>query len=93
MPSQPQTKVVLADQQRPDSSCIMFLCPVLCCAVLADEDGLLSPAEVLQCSRQLLEETQRREVDEDAAGICSLLFEHVDADKSGTVELRGTLDG
>ena len=50
--------------------------PVLCCPVLsflADGDGWLSPAEALQCARRLVEETQRREVEEDAAGISGLL--------------------
>ena len=66
-------------------------CPVL--SFLADGDGWLSTAEALQCARRLVEETQRREVEEDAAGISGLLFDHVDADKSGTIELRGALYG
>jgi hypothetical protein len=76
----------------PSRTTVMALsCPVL--SFLADGDGWLSTAEALQCARRLVEETQRREVEEDAAGISGLLFDHVDADKSGTIELRGALYG
>ena len=36
-------------------------------------------------------ETQRREVDEDASGINGLLFEFIDLNKNGTIELSGKL--
>ena len=39
--------------------------------------------------RQALMERHRREVEEEAAGINALLFEHVDGDKNGTIELDG----
>ena len=54
-----------------------------------DQDGFLSPPEVFQCTQHLFEETQRREVDEDASGMNSLLFEYIDNDKNGTIELNG----
>ena len=36
-------------------------------------------------------ETQRREVEEDASGINGLLFEFIDLNKNGTIELSGKL--
>jgi len=39
--------------------------------------------------RQALMERHRREVEEEVAGINALLFEHVDGDKNGTIELDG----
>ena len=50
--------------------------------------GDLSKAEDL---RQALMERHRREVEEEAAGINALLFEHIDGDKNGTIELDGML--
>ena len=61
--------------------------------ILEGNDGFVSPAQVLQCIRQLFEETQKREVDEDVSGICILLFEHVDTDKNGSIELNGIFLG
>eukprot|EP01036_Dinobryon_divergens_P024872 gene24872-33362_t len=38
--------------------------------------------------RQALMERHRREAEEEAAGINALLFEHIDGDKNGTIELE-----
>jgi hypothetical protein len=39
--------------------------------------------------RQALMERHRHEAVEEAAGINALLFEHIDGDKNGTIELGG----
>ena len=46
------------------------------------------PSEVLHSLQQLLTDRCRQE--EDASGKYALLFTHIDADKNGTIEKKGT---
>lgn len=57
--------------------------------LIEDKDRFVSPPEVLQCLQYLIGEMQRREVEEDALGINGLLFEFIDLNKNGTIELNG----
>jgi len=47
-----------------------------------------SPVQKEELRFQLMQR-HRREVEEEVAGINALLFEHVDGDKNGTIELDG----
>ena len=47
------------------------------------------PSEVLGYVQSFLTEKHKREVEDDVSGINRLLFEHLDADKNGTVECEG----